>query len=86
MVFVVMRRARQQRADGEDGSRTRHGFTASDGEQQPKAPVSLAVHQVQRMRSSREREKIGLKKKKKAKELEKKRRREPLGEDANRMR
>ncbi|XP_056901173.1 neurogenic locus notch homolog protein 1 isoform X3 [Takifugu flavidus] len=87
VVLVVMRRARQQQhAGGEEGGRTRHRFTASDGELQSKAPVSLAVHQVQRMRTSREKEKVGLKKKKKAKESEKKRRREPLGEDANRMR
>lgn len=83
---MVMRRARQQHAEREDGGRARHRLTASDGELQSKAPVSLAVHQVQRMRTSREKEKVGLKKKKKAKESEKKRRREPLGEDANRMR
>lgn len=86
VVFVVMRRARQQRADRKDDSRTRHRFTASDSDRQPKAPGPLAVHQVHRMRSSREKEKTGLKKKKNAKESEKKRRREPLGEDANRMR
>ncbi|KAI3361345.1 hypothetical protein L3Q82_013524 [Scortum barcoo] len=86
LVFLVVRRVRQQRAERGDG-RVRHRSTVTDIDPKSKALTHThAVHQEQRVRSSREKEKISLRKKKKAKEAEKKRRREPLGEDAIRMR
>lgn len=82
----MMRRVRQQRADRDGGNRGRHQLTASENDPKFKAPVPLAAHPEERVRTSREKEKISLRKKKKAKEAEKKKRREPLGEDAIRMR
>lgn len=77
---------RQQRAKREGGNRVRHRSTVTDNDPKSKALTPHAAHQEQRVRSSREKEKISLRKKKKAKEAEKKRRREPLGEDAIHMR
>ncbi|XP_029927419.1 neurogenic locus notch homolog protein 1-like [Myripristis murdjan] len=86
VVFLVIRRVRQRRAEREGGNRVRHRSTVTDNDGSAKAWTQHAAHQEQRVRSSREKERNGLKKKKKAKEAEKKRRREPLGEDAIRMR
>ncbi|KAK9514273.1 hypothetical protein VZT92_027752 [Zoarces viviparus] len=87
VAFLLVRRVRQRRALREGGDRVRHRSTVTDND--PKSKAALAPHaanQEQRVRSSRDKEKISLRKKKKAKEAEKKRRREPLGEDAIRMR
>ncbi|XP_049903563.1 neurogenic locus notch homolog protein 1 [Epinephelus moara] len=86
VVFLVVRRVRQQRADRNGGSRVRHRSTVTDIDPKSKVLTPHIAHQEQRVRSSREKDKISLRKKKKAKEAEKKRRREPLGEDAIRMR
>lgn len=87
LVFLVVRRVRQRLAErGSCSSRVRHRSTVTDNDPKSKALVTHAAHQEQRVRSSREKDKISLRKKKKAKEAEKKRRREPLGEDAIRMR
>lgn len=85
VVFLVVRRVRQRRAEREGTSRVRHRSTLTDNDPKSKALTHM-VHQDQRIRTSREKDKISLRKKKKAKEAEKKRRREPLGEDAIRMR
>ncbi|XP_071383289.1 neurogenic locus notch homolog protein 1 [Centroberyx affinis] len=89
-VFLVMRRVRRRRrAEREGGDRVRHRSTVTDnndGSSSGKVWAQHAPHQEQRVRSSREKDRNGLRKKKKAKEAEKKRRREPLGEDAMRMR
>ncbi|XP_026228222.1 neurogenic locus notch homolog protein 1 [Anabas testudineus] len=86
LVFVVVRRVRQQRAESEVNNSVRHRSTAADNNSKAKAWTPHTAQHEQRVRSSREKEKISLRKKKKAKEAEKKRRREPLGEDAIRMR
>lgn len=87
VVFLVVRRVRQQRAERDSNNRARQRSKAPDNDGKAKAWMSHAVgHQEQRLRSNREKDKISLRKKKKAKEAEKKRRREPLGEDAYRMR
>ncbi|XP_028282073.1 neurogenic locus notch homolog protein 1 isoform X2 [Parambassis ranga] len=87
VVFLVVRRVRQQRAERDCNNRARQRSKAPDNDGKAKAWMSHAVgHQEQRLRSNREKDKISLRKKKKAKEAEKKRRREPLGEDAYRMR
>ncbi|XP_069393761.1 neurogenic locus notch homolog protein 1 [Paralichthys olivaceus] len=86
-VFLVVRRVRQRRAEREGNNRVRHRSTVTDNEQsKAKSWTPHAAQQEQRVRSSRDIDKISLRKKKKAKEAEKKRRREPLGEDAIRMR
>ncbi|XP_062279225.1 neurogenic locus notch homolog protein 1 isoform X2 [Scomber scombrus] len=88
VVFLVVRRVRQQRTVRESSNRVRHRFAVTDNgnDSKSKAWTTHIAQQEQRVRSSREKEKISLRKKKKAKEAEKKRRREPLGEDAIRMR
>ncbi|XP_056237861.1 neurogenic locus notch homolog protein 1 [Seriola aureovittata] len=86
VVFLVVRRVRHQRAEREVNNRVRHRSTVTDNDGKAKSWTPHAAHQDQRVRSSREKDKISLRKKKKAKEAEKKRRREPLGEDAIRMR
>ncbi|XP_041650207.1 neurogenic locus notch homolog protein 1 [Cheilinus undulatus] len=87
VAFLVVRRVRQHRAEREDGHRVRHRSIITDSDPKSKAATTAhTAHQDQRVRLSREKEKISLRKKKKAKEAEKKRRREPLGEDAIRMR
>ncbi|KAK2909830.1 hypothetical protein Q8A73_007545 [Channa argus] len=86
LVFLVVRRVRQQRAEREVNDRVRHRSAATNNGSKAKVWTPHTVHHEQRVQSSREKEKISLKKKKKAKEAEKKRRREPLGEDAIRMR
>ncbi|XP_077384490.1 neurogenic locus notch homolog protein 1 isoform X2 [Festucalex cinctus] len=91
VVFLVVRRVRQQRRQREGngqvagGQRVSHRSTTTDGK--PKW-TPTATQQEARGRPAREKDKdkMGLRKKKKAKEAEKKRRREPLGEDAMRMR
>uniref|UniRef100_A0A3Q1GXW8 Notch receptor, like n=1 Tax=Acanthochromis polyacanthus TaxID=80966 RepID=A0A3Q1GXW8_9TELE len=85
VVFLVVRRVRQQRAERDGNERVRQRPKATDTDGKAKAWIPHAAHQEQRVRSSREKDKISLRKKKKAKEAEKKRRREPLGEDAIRM-
>ncbi|XP_041844787.1 neurogenic locus notch homolog protein 1 isoform X2 [Melanotaenia boesemani] len=87
VVFLVMRRVRQQRAESNRSVRVRHRSKVTDSDDsKAKGWIQHATHQDQRVRSSREKDKISLRKKKKAKEAEKKKRREPLGEDAIRMR
>ncbi|GAA6217270.1 neurogenic locus notch homolog protein 1 isoform X2 [Lates japonicus] len=86
VVFLVVRRVRQRRTERESNGRVRHRSTVTENDGKAKSWAPHAVHQEQRVRSSREKDKISLRKKKKAKEAEKKRRREPLGEDAIRMR
>ncbi|XP_026173610.1 neurogenic locus notch homolog protein 1 isoform X2 [Mastacembelus armatus] len=86
VVFLVVRRVRQQQAERENDNRVRHCSTVTEKDGKTKAWTPHTAHHEQRVRSSREKEKISLRKKKKAKDAEKKRRREPLGEDAIRMR
>ncbi|XP_054637738.1 neurogenic locus notch homolog protein 1 isoform X2 [Dunckerocampus dactyliophorus] len=90
VVFLVMRRVRQQRREREgsaSGPQVRHRSTATDNDDvKSKAWTPHGATQEPRVRSGREKDKMGLRKKKKAKEAEKRRRREPLGEDAMRMR
>lgn len=86
VVFLVARRVRQQWVDREVNNRVRHRPTATEKDGKSKVWTTHAVQQEQRVRTSREKDRLGLRKKKKAKEAEKKRRREPLGEDAIRMR
>ncbi|KAK2845020.1 hypothetical protein Q5P01_011679 [Channa striata] len=86
LVFLAVRKVRQRRAEREVSDRVRHRSAVASNDSKAKVWAPHAVHHDQRVRSSREKEKISLKKKKKAKEAEKKRRREPLGEDAIRMR
>nr|XP_057909961.1 neurogenic locus notch homolog protein 1 isoform X2 [Doryrhamphus excisus] len=92
VVFLVMRRVRQQRREreggGQGGPQVRHRYAATDNsEVKSKAWTAHgATQQEPRVRSGGQKDKMGLRKKKKAKEAEKKRRREPLGEDAIRMR
>ncbi|XP_017288778.1 neurogenic locus notch homolog protein 1 [Kryptolebias marmoratus] len=93
VVVFVMRRARQRRrgrgqaAESNDSVRVRHRPKVPNDEEdsKTKAWMQHTAHQ-ERVKSCREKDKISLRKKKKAKEAEKKRRREPLGEDAIRMR
>lgn len=86
VVVLVARRVRQQRADRESSDRVRPHSVATNNEGKAKTWTSHSAHQDHRVRTSRDKDKIGLRKKKKTKEAEKKRRREPLGEDAIRMR
>ncbi|KAM4580836.1 uncharacterized protein notchl [Odontesthes bonariensis] len=87
VVFLVMRRVRQRRSERSGSVRVRRRSKVTDDDSsKAKAWIQHVAHQDQRVRSSREKDKISLRKKKKAKEAEKKRRREPLGEDAIRMR
>ncbi|KAG7474383.1 neurogenic locus notch-like protein 1-like [Solea senegalensis] len=90
VVFLVVRRVKQQRAEREVNNRVRHRSTVTENgngnDKKAKSWPPHAAHQEHLVRSSREKDKISLRKKKKAKEAEKKRRREPLGEDAIRMR
>lgn len=86
LVFLVVRRVRQQRAEREVNNSLRHRCVVTERDGKAKAWTPHTAHHEQRVRSSREKEKISLRKKKKAKEAEKKRRREPLGEDAIRSR
>ncbi|KAG9283744.1 hypothetical protein AMEX_G2546 [Astyanax mexicanus] len=83
MVLVWLRRRRRRR---EGGERVRHRSTATENNNGSKAWSQRSADQHQgRGRSGREKDRNGMKKKKKGKELGKKRR-EPLGEDAIRMR
>lgn len=89
LVFLVMRKVRkvrQERTENEVDTRVRHRPTVTDRDGKAKVWAPRTAHHDQRVRSSREKEKNSLKKKKKAKEADKKRRREPLGEDAIKMR
>uniref|UniRef100_A0A8C6NM42 Notch homolog, like n=1 Tax=Nothobranchius furzeri TaxID=105023 RepID=A0A8C6NM42_NOTFU len=88
VALLVMRKVRSQRAEsnGNSSVRVRHRpKVTEDEDSKEKAWMQHTAHQ-ERVKSSREKDKISLRKKKKAKEAEKKRRREPLGEDAIRMR
>lgn len=86
VVLMVVRRVRQrvQREVTERGH-ARSTVTHSN-EAKTKTWAAPRTIQDHRVRSSRDKDKMGLRKKRKAKEAEKKRRREPLGEDAIRMR
>ncbi|XP_038132237.1 neurogenic locus notch homolog protein 1 [Cyprinodon tularosa] len=88
LVFFIMRRMRSQRSENNGSVRVRHRHKVSNDDEasKSKAWMQHTPHQEQRVRSSREKDKISLRKKKMAKEAEKKKRREPLGEDAIRMR
>uniref|UniRef100_A0A3Q3G7A0 Notch receptor, like n=1 Tax=Kryptolebias marmoratus TaxID=37003 RepID=A0A3Q3G7A0_KRYMA len=72
--------------ESNDSVRVRHRPKVPNDEEdsKTKAWMQHTAHQ-ERVKSCREKDKISLRKKKKAKEAEKKRRREPLGEDAIRM-
>ncbi|CAB1333394.1 unnamed protein product [Coregonus sp. 'balchen'] len=97
MVVLVIRRVRRRRAEsagggggggGGGGERVRHRSTVTEndsGDHVAKAWAQHTPHREQRGRTGREKDRNGIKKKK-AKEAEKKRRREPLGEDAIRLR
>ncbi|KAI4881864.1 hypothetical protein NFI96_011952, partial [Prochilodus magdalenae] len=83
VVLVWLRRRRGRR---EGGERVRHRSTATDDNNGSKAWTRRSTDQHEgRGRSGREKDRNGMKKKKKGKEMGK-RRREPLGEDAIRMR
>ncbi|XP_072548528.1 neurogenic locus notch homolog protein 1 isoform X2 [Salminus brasiliensis] len=85
--LVVLVWFRRRRARREGGGRVRHRSTATDNNNGSKAWTQRSANQHEgRSRSEREKDRNGMKKKKKkGKELGKKRR-EPLGEDAIRMR
>ncbi|KAL7836016.1 hypothetical protein SRHO_G00283630 [Serrasalmus rhombeus] len=84
MVVLVWRRRRRERREG--GDRVHHRSTATDNNNGSKAWTQRSTDQhVGKGRSGREKDRNGMKKKKKGKEMGK-RRREPLGEDAIRMR
>ncbi|KAG7469617.1 hypothetical protein MATL_G00130560 [Megalops atlanticus] len=85
LVIVLLRRARQCRADREAGQRVRHRSTVTDSDHRGQSWAQHIPHRDERTRVGREKERNGLKKKKKGKENGKKRR-EPLGEDAIRLR
>uniref|UniRef100_A0A4W5PJJ4 Uncharacterized protein n=1 Tax=Hucho hucho TaxID=62062 RepID=A0A4W5PJJ4_9TELE len=89
MVVLVIRRVRRRRAEREGGGeRVRHRSTVTEKDSVAnvaKAWAQHTPHREQRGRTGREKDRNGIKKKK-AKEAEKKRRREPLGEDALRLR
>ncbi|XP_035601795.1 neurogenic locus notch homolog protein 1-like isoform X1 [Oncorhynchus keta] len=89
MVVLVIRRVRRRREEREGGGeRVRHRSTVTEndsGANVAKAWAQHTPHREQRGRTGREKGRNGIKKKK-AKEAEKKRRREPLGEDALRLR
>jgi hypothetical protein len=89
MVVLVLRRVRRRREEREGGGeRVRHRSTVTEndsGANVAKAWAQHTPHREQRGRTGREKGRNGIKKKK-AKEAEKKRRREPLGEDALRLR
>ncbi|CAN9514203.1 unnamed protein product [Ophioblennius macclurei] len=90
VVFLVVRRVRQRRAERNCSDRARPRSKPADSSGNGNARAWMSMPQVsqreQRVRTSGEKDKLSLMKKKKAKEAEKKRRREPLGEDAIRMR
>ncbi|XP_070997014.1 neurogenic locus notch homolog protein 1-like isoform X4 [Oncorhynchus clarkii lewisi] len=88
MVVLAIRRVRRRRAEREGGERVRHRSTVTEndsGANVAKAWAQHTPHREQRGRTGREKDRNGIKKKK-AKEAEKKRRRDPLGEDAIRLR
>lgn len=86
LMFLVVRRVRQHRLEREASNSARHRSKAADSDGKAKVWTTHTVHHEQRLRAVRDKDRISLKKKKKAKEADKKRRREPLGEDAIRMR
>ncbi|XP_052002560.1 neurogenic locus notch homolog protein 1-like isoform X2 [Xyrauchen texanus] len=79
VVFLWLKKRRKRR---ECGERVRHRSTVTDNNNGSKAWMRRADHQEKR---GREKDRNGIKKKKKGKELGK-RRKEPVGEDAIRMR
>ncbi|KAJ8288035.1 hypothetical protein COCON_G00006940 [Conger conger] len=87
LVAVLVRRARQRREPRQAGPRVRHRSTATDSGQERQAWAQHIPQRGERMRVDKENgnKGIGIKKKKRGKENGK-RRREPLGEDAIRLR
>ncbi|XP_064206829.1 neurogenic locus notch homolog protein 1 isoform X1 [Anguilla rostrata] len=87
LAALLIRRARRRRESQEEGQRVQHRSTATDSGHRGQAWAQHTPHRGERMRVEKENgnKGIGIKKKKKGKENGK-RRREPLGEDAIRLR
>ncbi|KAJ8290140.1 hypothetical protein GJAV_G00009160 [Gymnothorax javanicus] len=87
VVVMLVRRFRQRRDTQLGGQRVRHRSTVTDSGQGGQAWAQRTPHRGERIRVEKESgmQRIGMKKKKTSKESGK-RRREPLGEDAIRLR